>query len=830
MVFLLPRKEGNAELVSSFGPLADALGVLAGGKLRQLKHRAAYHNAGIPENQAEAWSQLPAAQQQQAWKEYIGRGGLQYTGEQEQQAPTPAPVQPQQPFRMQPETLQRVGALSAMQQAPQMMQRQAGITNPLQAAYAGAQAGPNYQAQLATGNPQNQLQAATSGIQALQKAQLSGALGYQPQKQELAQQQMAQQKPVGSAPTLQNTGGIAPKLPSEGPRAQSDESGIPQEYRGLGLKPWQKPNRRNYAEIMASPKLADEKTLEKEFYKKQIKAKENISKKEKDKVDKIYKDADYVEKHNIIQNLRDLQNINKTGQVLASKDQAGWFYGKTINSETELAKDLIAALPPKLKAHLSIELKPEVREKRIKALLTKYENDVKKRNALEEAIDENNGWTPENVNEVVNKRAKANKEPVEPREYKQEQQRESPQQQENIQEEQNLTGSNKYARPEETNFPAQVVAPAVRAAESIGGIAGNVSPEKPHEQILQEMGQSFKRHGVENEPSIQRFAKAAQEHPEVFGNVNFPSTENIREKTKEFTGNLFEPTGSKSEKYQDWTSLALQLFNPLKGQSKVAPFVRAASGATAGILTREGLKSFDASPEVQGIGQFLGTIVGMGGARPAVKAITSKLYDLSKTAAKQLGKDAQKVKMKPLRHRVNNLWDPIKNEDKQGIEWLRDRVAGLNRIIHHDEVPIETLVDHKRNLSDFYDEVPKGVKKPFDNLYNMVRDEILKFGEKHPSFGESFAKAEALESGLHKAHEFTAAVEGNGILNGLWRGIMGKIAKAGITEAVDMGTLLSNNEIRNIWAKAYTTAIAGNTNEAINYTRRLKKKIDSYLV
>lgn len=816
MVIFLPRDTRISEAGQGFSSLGEAVGSLTGGlianKVSQVKARNAFESFGVDPIQADKLSRLPFQQRNKMLSDVAERKG--YTEAQQ---------------GLQPKTMQNLGALKAMQmmQQPSMQSQPAmqpqqvrapGVMNPL---YAGQQAqqGVNaFQQAQATGQPGQQYQAAMGGLNALKQADLAQRLGYAaPNVQQQQQQQTAQRQP-GQFPSAATPTGQPVQLPSEGRtfKAPVDESAIPDEYRNLNLTPYKKPN------LLTGPKRtqAQLKAEEKAHYENQIKAKTNISKAQKEKVDKIYDKADFVEKNNLVNNLRDLQKINNR---IESTSTEGWFTTRKGTPETELAKDIVQSLPTNLKAHLSIELNPKVRGQRINALLKEYEQDLKRRNALEEIIDRNKGWVPENVTEKVERLARSNKEPVQQRKFNE--RTEESQAPENVEETENLTNAPQYAQPEETNLAAQAVAPAVRALESVGGIPGALESFVPEGPLNPERGQQVRRwakeHNMENDPAIQARIKELEQPRERV----FPTSEELREKTKEYTGQLFEPTGKKSELYQDVGSLALQIFSPIKGQGIKDAAYRAVSGAIGGIGTREALKSFDASPEVQAVGQFLGTVVGAGGAIEAVKNTTSKLYKNATNAAKELTKAQQLVDVRPLRHRIENLWKPIENKDIPGIKWLSERVAGLKPLTAGSTNTIENLVEGKRNLGKFYKEVPDGIKDKFDNLYNILRDEIIKFGNKHPSWGESFVPAEKIESAVHQALKYGKTVENNKVLKNLTRSIKGQIARMGITEANDLKNLLSDPEIRKIYGQYYARAVAGNANEAIKYARRLEKKL-----
>lgn len=230
MVIILPQDRRYAEAIESFGGIGESLGYLAGSKLKQIKLRNAYRQAGLPENQAEALSYMPAAQQQQAYQQFVERAGFP---EQQQQGFIP---QQNQQFQFQPQTMQRLGALQAMNMPKQQRKpQQFPSQNIPQLAIQGAQVGPSYQQALATGRPQDQLAASQVGLKALQQAQQTGALGY-PQQQ-AALQQPPQQRQPGSAPSLSTTGGIAPQLPGNAPITQPGATGGAQQVSNAPSNP-----------------------------------------------------------------------------------------------------------------------------------------------------------------------------------------------------------------------------------------------------------------------------------------------------------------------------------------------------------------------------------------------------------------------------------------------------------------------------------------------------------------------------------------------------------------------------------------------------------------
>lgn len=218
MVIILPQDRRYADIAESFAPLGEALGHLAGSKVHQVRLRNAYEQAGMPKNQAEAVSRLPRQQQQHAYEQWVERAGFPEQQSFQQAAPQLQQQQSAPSFQFQPQTLQRVAGLQALQMAPQVRQ-QVPVQSPLmQASQQGLGQFNQAAAQgMMSGQPREQLAAAQGGIQALQKAQ-QGLLGYQPQQQQLAQQNIAQQRQPGQFPSAITSTGMAPLLPSNAPQ------------------------------------------------------------------------------------------------------------------------------------------------------------------------------------------------------------------------------------------------------------------------------------------------------------------------------------------------------------------------------------------------------------------------------------------------------------------------------------------------------------------------------------------------------------------------------------------------------------------------------------
>ena len=831
-MILLPRDTRMGELGEGVSNLSGAagtgLGYLIASKVAQVRARNAFESFGMDKQQADALSRLPMKQRNNMLNDLAVRKGYKEAA---------GPTFGQAISQTSPQTQQRFAALAAMNAIPQQQQMQPmqatqaqPITSPMLQAQQGAQIPlQQAQAQMAMGGPRGMLQGADQGLQALQQARQQGLLGYQPQQQAQQPAQVTTQPPrqPGEAPRPIVQPGQAPVLPSEGyipglrqalrqPFAQPQgmQGEIPIEYQGLGLIPYQ-------GKLgITGPKLTPEKRAEaeKDWYERQIKLKKDISLKQKDKLKKIYNEADEADK--VLDVLKQLREVNKTGQVT---DRSGLrIFGARIGGtqETKQAEDLLRGLPDEIKAQLSISQNATQRAKKINEFINKYETAQAKRNVLEELIDENYGWVPENINKKIEARIKekaaSNREQLE-------------QQQKQIEE----PISEKYAYPEQTNYIAQALAPVARAGELILGIPGNVQefamgPQKSNAEIMQEMTKTFEKQGVSQEPAIQRFMQAAQQNPQAFGGARLPTTQNLRETTRSLTGQTFEPTGYLSELYQDVMSKAMTMALP----GSQLTFLRALIGATSGVAAREALKGVGVGPASQAIGEFLVTAGASSGQfKDALLNKRQQLYTAADAALPQATLQAKEVATPALYRKVQQVYNEIADRSMEGKDWLIDRIAEIDPIIRQPKISVKEIWDIKKDFNSWYDKVPNGVRNQFGKLKDIFKQELDQYSVQMPQFGRPYQEAEALSRAISDAEKVRETIEKSKQLTNLSKvwGIGG--ITRGVRTLLEPGSelyaLLSRNPTaRQVYASFYKQALAGNVTTAVQSMKKLNRILE----
>jgi nicotinamide mononucleotide (NMN) deamidase PncC len=793
VIQILPRDTRNAELAESFGSVGEglggALGLLIGSKMSQVRARNAFKGYGLDEKEADTLSRLPMEQRNKmlnniAERKQFGQQGDQESAYNQQESPA-------QPFQMQPQTMPNMAA----RMIPQALQRQAGVTNPLQSAYQASQAPQNYEQALATGQPQAQLQAAQGGLRDLQRASLSGLLG-NPQQSIQQQPQQAQRQP-GQAPSLSATGGIAPALPSESTRAQPralvDESGIPIQYQGMGLKPYKKPDRNTYAGIMSGPKYGEEDKREKDYYEHQLTAKENASKAEKPKLDKIYKEADVAAKE--LPFLEQLSELNMAGKIQYSAlnkgnwlGQAASFIGMGERRGTEHAKELLAGLSKETKADLGVAGSAESRQKKLDKRIKDAQEALMRKDSLEQVIDENNGWVPRDIDKVVNQRAKL---------QARERQFNAPTKGQPLEEE-----------PRKGSFIGEVTAPVVRAGEALAGLPGNLA--------------ALGAQGI-------KYATGADNAALNYVADNPLTSSSIRENvTKPLTGETFEPQSPASELYQDVVGTALSLVVPGGGlggglSKALTNTVKASAAVAGGKITGGALRAIGADPVSSALGEAVATGVFMGG------QFKNKVEDAKKSLYKKADSIAESSKdvinTQGLRKKLNEVHNAVSSRDMQGKKFIQERLIGLEELANNPRATVRQTWNALKDLNSHWVDAPDGIIPYMKQLNESLNSELLNYGLKNDAWAQSFPKAQALASGLFKAERAAETVRNSKSLTSIpWVGKWINAGKGIAANTQELKTLANSSpQAQKMFQQFYARVLAQDIAGAANKARQLER-------
>lgn len=788
MINFLPRDTRISEAGQGFSALGEAVGNLTGGlianKVSQVKARNALESFGVDPIQADKLSRLPFAQRNKMISDVAERKGYTAAGSGSQEGPT---------------TMQNLGALKSMQmmQQPSIQSQPAmqpqqvrapDVMNPLQAGQQAQQGINNFQQAQAMGQPGGQLQAAMGGLNALKQADLSQRLGYGAPN--VQQQQQAQQRQPGQFPSAATATGQPVQLPSEGrtPKAPMDESGIPAQFRGMGLNSYKKPN------LLTGPNRTEAqlKAEEEAHYENQVKAKKHVNDKENKKVQEIYKEYDKAKKE--LPLLKQLSDLNKSGKIQFSKiSGANWlgqaveFIGLGEKEGTREAQNLLAGLSREVKAELGVAGSSASRQEKLNKHIKEAEKSVARKDALDNIIDENSGWTPNNIDRLVNQRAQINER----------QARSSEQKPEEVLEEE----------PEKSSMWAQAFAPVIRAAESLAGLPGDIS--------------SLAARGIQ----AVTIPQVSQNSTLAAIAANPVGTGSIRENvTKQFTGELFEPRSPAGEMYQNILGAAISLAVPGGGAAKILQrTAKAAAAVIGGKLVGGAVKAIGGNPIDQALGEAIATGVFMGS---QFRNLVEKAKTVAYTEADVIA-NASRVSFstKNLAKNITKMHHKISSRDMQGKEFLQKRLTGLVDIANKPTATVRELWDASKDINSHWADAPQGIISYMSELSKEVQAPLYEYTKVNKAWADSWPKAQSLHAGLAESRKVANIIRENKAFTEIpWVGRWIKASKGIHAQVAELALLATSSKAaKKLFSQFYARVLIQDFVGAENKARSIER-------
>jgi len=792
-------KEAGDELGRGLGALGGAIGahvMNSRDKKRQIADTTeGYIASGVPPHQAAKMARADAATQRPFFNEHIARGGLQFAPE----PPTSSSQQQEQPqTQSNPRTPQFMPRTPQfMPQASQMSQSSTMQPNLLQVSRQGlGQLNEASGQGMMSGQPRDQLAAAQSGIAALQQAQLRGATGYPDQQRQLSQQNVPQQRQPGQFPSASTPTGQPMQLPAEGQRAPSNAM----RQQPGGDDTWQK--------RMAGPTTT--------------KLLQQGAAKDKAEIMKIDKEAGVAEQ--VLPLLEQIYDLNREGK--AETSQASFRFGpfKFGGKPTQVTA-LLGGIPAAARAEIGGAGTKKERAQVIKKWINKYQQAEDKKHISDDILNKTNGFIPGNFKEYVNDQMG----------YRVSQGEQAPalnqSKDKSTEGEQTLGIKKKEFSEDMTEEPrssllGQAAAPLVRAGETVLGLPGTI------DKFVRSFG----------EFPIEKQKREERERDGIAEPYRLPTIEGLREKTKELTGDTFEPEGYASELYQDIASKAILMLSPTGPGTLLAKAGQALLGAGAGVATREALRVGGAGPVVQALGEVLvGAGASSGRFKDAVMGQYSKLVQEADAALTGIPKinilspaggatAAGKGNTKSFERAISEIANDVAGRAMKGRSWMMDRLKDIMQAISGPYVPVKTILNAKKDLLTWAKKIPEGAEEPFKKLMGVIDDSLRNYGAKNPDFGIPYAKSEVLLTAVNNADKVRQTIEKSRGLSGLTRNwavgplvTIGKKIVGGSAETANL--LIRNPEARRLYSKAYASALAGNVATSAEYLRRQSKAL-----
>ena len=234
-----------------------------------------------------------------------------------------------------------------------------------------------------------------------------------------------------------------------------------------------------------------------------------------------------------------------------------------------------------------------------------------------------------------------------------------------------------------------------------------------------------------------------------------PGSTNLRRGAEYLSGGLTEPTTKGEEKADDLVSDFATFLNPIAGEAKVVPaLVKTALGNTASFLAEKA----GAGPLGQGLAK-IGTVLlssFSGGRKQLTKikdAAGERINNLAgnvKEGATELTKDINDIKR-----------DLVRGFTSEGKSFVKDRIGGLNKLIHRGQASVKELWDEKVNLNNIYSDpsTPPSAKKYIGRLVTSVNKVIDNYGAKNPEFGKAVHQVNDIHKGLNQASNIAQTIQ-----------------------------------------------------------------------
>lgn len=232
------------------------------------------------------------------------------------------------------------------------------------------------------------------------------------------------------------------------------------------------------------------------------------------------------------------------------------------------------------------------------------------------------------------------------------------------------------------------------------------------------------------------------------GYLQAPTSEGLRENvTQKLTGQTLEPKSEWESKLQDFTQDLTSMVTPVPGLGRMkAGKAIAVSGL--GNLAHWISKDVGAGEGTQK-GIKLGTMLLTSMAGPS--GLRKRMADSYSSAGSSIPKNA-KVSIKHLEAPIKKIESVLeKGELTPSKKFMLDRINAIKSKSWNNSIPVDEAWELKKNMNEWFDEMPKGVEKLLPSLTKGLNASLQEYGKTNKDFLHYFNEAEDLYKGFNKA-------------------------------------------------------------------------------
>lgn len=290
------------------------------------------------------------------------------------------------------------------------------------------------------------------------------------------------------------------------------------------------------------------------------------------------------------------------------------------------------------------------------------------------------------------------------------------------------------------------------AGTAIAGIPGNVI------QSVKSLSENLPESPIKSEPSF--IQKKGREYLE-----KIPTSSQLQESFDEKTSGKYKPTSRGEEFAQETIGDIASLLVPA---SKLSSVAKAIAIGSIGNLTKEGLKELGASGSTQEYTKMGSMLLASMFNPKGAMDYTKKLYD---RAASFIPKDA-KI---PAANFLSKVQD-LENQLNKGLTSIPSKAPVLSALeemkknIHQGELPINNLMELKRNLNEqktirIYDpelrgqnKVKDSLKKNYKEATKILDEAIEEYGKSNPEFLKYYRPANSAFGGIQQSKKIADTI------------------------------------------------------------------------
>lgn len=317
----------------------------------------------------------------------------------------------------------------------------------------------------------------------------------------------------------------------------------------------------------------------------------------------------------------------------------------------------------------------------------------------------------------------------------------------------------------DTNVVQDVLRTGARVGETLGGIPGNV--------LSTGLGVgSYLSSG-----KIPTYEKIQEKLP-----LSLPTTSQLRQTTKKFTGEYLEPKNEEQRFVDDIVSDIASFSVPILGK---APTLKTAGKlALGGNVVKQIAKFAGFDEGVQEASKIgFSFLSGIPGTRNKIEAGMKTSYDRARAVVGN-----KNVAPTKFYDDIVKILDSTQGVKTAAREFIQDKITPLAAAINRVSTPISKIWDEKIQLNGLLRDprTPKGAIPAIKRLVGSANELLYSLGKDHPEFVANFTVAEDINRGLNKASEINRFFQRNG----------------------NLLDLLKNTNLKNFWKLSYAAPLS----------------------